>query len=159
MVIQLKKGRDGPPNLTCVRTDGTRTWGKVHPFFPVHDLTHCAVETVLGLDQAFFGLIAAGWSIDDFGVREIRERMGPEALWAECIVGLFDRERGAGDTSTAQEFNETLAASLHGLRVPPFRPLTDGELTRVRELRDMLAWRDRKSVVWGKSVDLGGRRI
>ena len=66
MVIQLKKGRDGPATLACVRVDGTRTWGKEHPFFPVHDITHCAVESVLGYDQAFFGLIAAGWDIDDF---------------------------------------------------------------------------------------------
>ena len=66
MFIQLKKGRDGPATLACVRADGTRTWGKEHPFFPVHDLTHCAVESVLGFDQAFFGLIAKGWDIDDF---------------------------------------------------------------------------------------------
>ncbi len=54
MVIQLKKGRDGPATLACVRSDGTRTWGKEHPFFPVHDITHCVVESVLGFDQAFF---------------------------------------------------------------------------------------------------------
>ena len=39
MLIQLKKGRDGPATLACVRADGTRSWGKEHPFFPVHDLT------------------------------------------------------------------------------------------------------------------------
>lgn len=49
MVIQLKKGRDGPSTLACVRSDGSRTWGKEHPFFPLHDLTHCAVESVLGV--------------------------------------------------------------------------------------------------------------
>lgn len=39
MVIQLKKGRDGPSTLACVRADGSRTWGKEHSFFPLHDLT------------------------------------------------------------------------------------------------------------------------
>ncbi len=94
MLIQLKKGRDGPATLACVRADGSRTWGKEHPFFPVHDLTHCAVESVLGFDQAFFGLIARGWDIDHFkpltdaqvsGVRELRSRL--EARWHALPVG------------------------------------------------------------------------
>ena len=59
LTIEFKKTKDGRPSLACVRPDGTRTWARVHPFFPTHDLTHCAVESVLGFDQAFFGLVAA----------------------------------------------------------------------------------------------------
>jgi hypothetical protein len=43
MQIQL----NARPNLACVRGDGTRTRARVHPFFPVHDLTCCAVESSL----------------------------------------------------------------------------------------------------------------
>ncbi|MFM8779973.1 MAG: hypothetical protein ACKOFO_00550 [Gemmatimonadota bacterium] len=59
--IEFKRTSDGRPSLACVREDGTRTWARVHPFLPTHDLTHCAVESVLGVDDAFFGLIALGW--------------------------------------------------------------------------------------------------
>ncbi len=86
MLIQLKKGRDGPATLACVRADGTRTWGKEHPFFPTHDLTHCAVESVLGFDQAFFGLIATGWDIDDFAKPGASRRMPFQAIVAEHVV-------------------------------------------------------------------------
>ena len=112
MVIQLKKGRDGPATLACVRADGSRTWGKEHPFFPVHDLTHCAVESVLGLDQAFFGLIATGWDIDDFAKPGASRRMPSEAIMAEHVVGVFDRERTLPAPLSASEFNETVVASL-----------------------------------------------
>ena len=57
LTIELKKTKDGRPSLACVRPDGTRTWARVHPFLPTHDLTHGAVESVLGFDQAFFGLV------------------------------------------------------------------------------------------------------
>ena len=36
-------------------------------FFARHDLTHYAVETVLGYGLGFYGLLAAGWEFTDFG--------------------------------------------------------------------------------------------
>jgi hypothetical protein len=134
MIIQWKKGRDGPPNLTCVRADGTRTWRKVHPFFPSHDLLHCAVESAFGFTQAFFGLIASGWSLDDFEGRGAAARLPNEALWAENIVGLLDLERATGQRMSAEEFNAALSASLSAQGCPPFRPVTDPDLARVRAL-------------------------
>jgi hypothetical protein len=138
MVIQIKKGRDGPSTLTCVRADGSRTWSKLHPFFPVHDLTHCAVESVLGFRQAFFGLIAAG---RDIGGTE--RALPAEALWAENIVGLLDRERGAGERCTAETFNAWLGEALAKQGQPPCRLLADAELDGIRTLRDALTaqWR------------------
>lgn len=143
MNIQLKKGKDGRSTLTCVRPDGSRTWAKLHPFFPVHDLTHCSVETVFGFRSAFFGLVASGWELDSFDSPEGRRGMSAEALWAECIVGLFDTERAMGGPWRADAFSEALAASLTGVNVTPFRSVTDAELARVRALRDELAarWR------------------
>jgi hypothetical protein len=141
-MIRLKKGRDGPPTLTCVRADGTRTWGKVHPSFPGHDLTHCAVESVLGFDQAFFGLVATGWEIDDFAAPGAAARLPRQALWAEHIVGLLSLERTHGTAFAAREFNEQLARSLELQGVPPVRFLSDAELERARQRRDALhaAW-------------------
>ena len=139
MRIQLKKGRDGAPNLTCIRADGTRTFGKVHPFFPLHDLTHYAVESVLGFDRAFFGLVASGWSLDDFADKATRARMPAEALWAENVVGLLDLERGTGRMMTAEELSTGLRDSLARQGVAPFRAITEDELVRVRTLRGRLS--------------------
>ena len=139
--VELKKGADGPSTLSCVRRDGSRTWGKVQRFFPIHDLTHCAVETVLELEDAFFGLIAAGWSVDDFEAKGAAARLPVEAHWAESIVGLLDLERGTGRIWTAPQFNEALAESLGGQKVIPFRAIAGDELQRIRSLRDELARR------------------
>lgn len=141
MQIQLKNGKDGRPNLACVRADGSRTWAKVHPFFPVHDLTHCAVESVFGFTEAFFGLVASGREIDDFQQKGAAAWLPTEAMWAECMVGLFDMERATGQMLDAAAFNTALADALRNGNAPPFRPVTDGELGRVRALRGALSVR------------------
>ena len=141
MVIHLKKGRDGPSTLTCVRDDGSRTWGKEHPFFPLHDLTHCAVESVLGLDQAFFGLIATGWDIDDFAKPGASATMPLQAFIAEHIVGIVDRERALPQPLTAAEVNEAVCASIAPRDRPHFQPITDTQLATVRALRSVLEGR------------------
>ena len=138
MLIQLKKGRDGPATLACVRADGTRTWGKEHPFFPVHDITHCVVESVLGFDQAFFGLVATGWEIDDFAKRGASRRMPFQAIVAEHVVGVFDRERALPEPMTATELNEAVIASLPPAQRDAFTPLSDAQLSQVREVRKAL---------------------
>jgi hypothetical protein len=139
--IQLKKGRDGPPTLACVRADGTRTWSKVHPFFPVHDLTHCAVESVLGFREAFFGLVASGRDIDDFDRPGSASRLPTEAVVAEHIVGVFDMERGVGQAFGETEFNRGLNDALRAHGLPEFRPLSEEELHRIRSLRGELVSR------------------
>ncbi|MGH7644807.1 MAG: hypothetical protein ACREMR_04400, partial [Gemmatimonadales bacterium] len=135
MLVQIKKGRDRRPTLVCIRADGTRTWSQVHPFFPLHDLTHFAVESVLGFREAFFGLVESGWSIETFAEPQARKRMPAQALWAENIVGLLDLERGMQRRLPAAELNRALTDSLTQQHVPPFRPLRENELASVRALR------------------------
>lgn len=144
MHIELKKGKDGRPNLACVRADGSRTWAKMHPFFPVHDITHCAVESAFGFTEAFFGLVASGRDLDDFQQGGTAAWLPDEAMWAECMVGLFDMERGSGTILGAPAFNAALADVLRGGGTPPFRAVTDDELAQVRALRGALTarWND-----------------
>ena len=141
MKVQIKKGRDGPATLACVRTDGSRTWSKVHPFFPEHDLTHLAVESVLGFTQAFFGLIAAGWNIDDFSQREMARRIPAEAVLAEHIVGLLDLERAQRERLTVDDFKSLLASKLPETFAGPQSLLTGDQLDRIRALRAELVSR------------------
>ena len=138
MIIQLKKGRDGASTLACTRADGSRTWGRLHPFFPLHDLTHCATESVLEFGEGFFGLVASGWNIDDFAAKGATKRLPLQAGWAESIVGILDQERGTGRILPTFEFNEALAESLRGQNFAAFRALKEEDLARVRALRARL---------------------
>ena len=100
LTIEIKKRNDGTSAFRCTRRDGTVTWqhhrGRQGVFFPLHDLTHYAVETVLGHGQAFYGLVADGWALDDFGKPWPRGPLPPEALDVELIVGFLDTERASG---------------------------------------------------------------
>jgi len=138
MLVQIKKGSDSRPTLVCVRGDGTRTWSTVHPFFPIHDITHYAVESVLGLEQAFFGLVDSGWNLAAFETPGTRTTLPPEALLAEHVVGIFDLERGMGRLLTAAEFNEALTESLRERPGIGGRTLTAEEILAVRSLRGAL---------------------
>jgi PP-loop superfamily ATP-utilizing enzyme len=139
IVIRIKKGKDGRTSLSCARADGTVTWqrqeGKQAAFFPKHDLTHCAVESVLEQRQGFYGLVADGWDFSDFGTPWPRGRLPAEANVSEMIVGFFDGERQTGETNTATDLNRRIAeyCAEHGL--PLRRELTEEDLTRVRQRR------------------------
>jgi hypothetical protein len=142
LTIAIKKKSDGSASLACRRADGSVTWqrqeGAQGRFFPRHDLTHYAVETVLGFDQAFYGLVASGWEFSDFGHPWRRGPMPAEALAAELIVGYLDSERAAGMTWSAEEFNAK-AAAYHGARgESPGVEVRDADLERIRLTRAAL---------------------
>jgi|SRR5688572_5476020 hypothetical protein len=155
--IQLAKRKDGSAVLKCVRADGSETWqkqqGQHAAFFPLHDLTHFAVESELRIGNAFYGLVAEGWSIEDTEGKGPRGALPPEALFVENVVGTLDTERAVGSRWTAAEFNENTArhAANQGRGAP--RALTDEELVRVRRKRDELfsEWRALPS---GDTLDL-----
>lgn len=64
LIIRIKKKSDGSAALSCQRANGSVTWqrqdGARGAFFPLHNLTHYAVETVLGYQRGFWGLLAEG---------------------------------------------------------------------------------------------------
>lgn len=145
--IRIKKNADGSAALTLTRADGSVTWqrqeGPHGRFFPLHDLTHYAVETVLRHERGFYGMVASGWDISDWGhpwPKGYPESMDP----SELIVGFLDAERASGEPTTADEFNEKARIHLQDhnqwLRQGPVS-MTDDELTRIREVRDALFMR------------------
>jgi len=142
IVVRIKKGTDGRISLSCARADGTATWqrqqGAQASFFPRHDLTHYAVETVLRHRQGFYGLLAAGWNLPDFGTPWPRGELPKVANLTEIIVGFFDRERASGEMGTAEELNEQLTqfAAENGLPAP--ENLAEADLSRVRKRRGEL---------------------
>jgi hypothetical protein len=148
MLIQLTKRTDDGALLRCVRADGSATWqkqqGRQAAFFPLHDLTHYAIETELCFRNGFYGLIAQGWEIDETTGKSARGPLPDEAVVVEHLVGQLDLERTTGVTWPAAELNANAAAHFRQSDLPaPSRALTDAELTRVRErLRGLYSqWR------------------
>jgi hypothetical protein len=141
LVIRVKKKTDGNAALSAQRADGSVTWqrqeGQLGLFFPLHDLTHLAVETVLECRRGFYGLLAEGWDVSSFGDR--RRAIPDEALMIELIVAFFDLERRVGEASTADDFNWKIATNREEHHVPPttFR-MTDDQITAIRALRTEL---------------------
>lgn len=142
LVIAIQKKTDGSASLACRRADGSVTWqrqaGAQGRFFPRHDLTHYAVETVLAMDQAFYGLVASGWEFSDFGHPWPRGPMPAAAIAAELIVGYLDAERAAGVTWSAEEFNAKAAAYHDAHGGAPGFALREADLDLIRQTRAAL---------------------
>ena len=142
LVIRIKKGADGRTSLSCTRADGSTTWQKQQgaqaSFFPRHDLTHYAVEMVFGHRRGFYGLVADGWDLGDFGTPWPRGKLPKDANLSEIIVGFFDRERASGQMGTAQELNDELAAFCEENGLPAQEKFTESDLSRVRQKRGEL---------------------
>jgi hypothetical protein len=136
VIIEFNKRVDGRVVLKCVRADGSVTWQRQDDnhaaFFPLHDLTHYAVETELGLRRGFFGLIAEGWEIAETTGKTARGPLPNEALEVEYLVSAFSAERSGGAVATADEFNQLAAtfARAKGMSAP--RKLSEEDLARVR---------------------------
>jgi hypothetical protein len=145
--IRIKKNADGSAALTLTRADGSVTWqrqrGAQGQFFPRHDLTHFAVETSLGHRRGFYGLVADGWNITDFGTPWPRGPIPDDADPSELIVGLLDAERATGERWAASDFNDKIAAYYRDhFAGAPTRTLSDDDLARIRRRRADLfaAW-------------------
>ena len=98
MRIRFKKGKNRyklkPDTLTCIRDDGTVTWAHIHHGFVQHDFAHYVVETTLGFQNAFFGLVAKGYDIPDFSLPTSKRpfKITKEAMKVEPIVALLQAE-------------------------------------------------------------------
>ena len=158
LTIKLTKRAGGRHVTTCVRADGSVTSQRFTEanarFFVHHDLTHYAVETVLGHIRGFYDLVTDGWNLTDFGAPWPRGRLPQNMNLSENIVGLFDGERAAGHRWTADELNASLV-QFHAAHpgFAPLRPITEAELGKIRDklARLFQAW---EALPVGASLDL-----
>jgi hypothetical protein len=92
--VRFRKSPAGPHVLSCVRADGSETYGPIpgQPGIP-HDLVHFVVEQTLGLDRAFFGTIAAGVGIPDAAEKwkTLPPAARAQSARAEQVVAWFQR--------------------------------------------------------------------
>ncbi len=143
MVVRWKKTPDGVV-LAVVRDDGSTAVQRTRHggFFGVHDLLHYAVETTLGFDEAFFGMLAAGRGFDG-----VEAGLSTQALWAEQLVGvltLWLRDGAWADADLAEawaaEVNQSLAATFQRSGLPTL-VVSSGDLARIGRLHAELAAR------------------
>jgi hypothetical protein len=130
--IKFTRGKDKKDVLAVFREDGSTSWQHQQAGIPVHDLTHFAVESNLGLKNGFYGLLAQGWDISRLTAKDVRAILPPEGLWTELVVGLIQTERLSPEPLSAQEFNDLLTKEQteRGLKID--RVLKDEELNRIR---------------------------
>ena len=145
LTIRLARRPDGAVLFELRRADGSATWqkraGPTAEFFAVHDLTHYAVESAFGFRRAFYGLVADGWDLADFGSPWRRGPLPTEALAAEVIVGCFDRQRATHEPLGASECNGAAHDYFAARGAPAPVHVTDEKLDRARSLRSDLVWR------------------
>jgi hypothetical protein len=149
LTIRIKKKTDGSAALSCTRADGSVTWqrqeGHLGRFFPLHDLTHYCVESVLGFDRGFYGLLAEGWDISDFGKPENRGQDFSQAGLVEVVVGMFDLERMSGERGDADDLAAKITSYYESRDLPrPDIVVTQTQIDDVRALRANLfeCWRE-----------------
>jgi len=136
MIVKLKKQTaTASGTLTCIRSDGSITWQASSAFFAEHDLYHFAVESVLGYNQAFFGLLAAGRDIDSFGTRNgAKDTYNAEEMWAESLVGCLQWPQvGGGEPLSTAEVLQQLTVTFQNssLGIPP---ITSEQVQKIRNL-------------------------
>jgi len=139
LTIRIKKNPGGGASLSCTRVDGTVTWhrhsGAQAAFFPRHDLTHYAVETVLSTQRGFYTLVADGWDLSDFGTPSPRGKVPADADIVEAIVGFLDLERSSGTTAGVNELNAYIASRSSEQGCPNPTAITVDELQLIRRKR------------------------
>lgn len=146
MIIRFKKGKNQwkhkPDTLTCIRDDGSVTWTHLHRGFVHHDFAHYVVETTLGFENAFFGLVAKGHDISDFSEPKAKRpfEIPKEAMDTEPIVALLQADspntthsEGVDSDGIFQEYSASLSVSI-----------TDKQLEMMRQKLQTLLhqWRD-----------------
>ena len=98
--MEISFTRNGINNhiISCRRMDGTVTWMQIDSFFIIHDLCHYAVESILELNNAFYGMLASGTAITDFELPKEKRtfRLTEEAIFTEQIVNLLTIEYSQG---------------------------------------------------------------
>ena len=147
ILIRLKKVPGGVV-LSCVRPDGGAEVQRTGHggFFALHDLMHFAIESSLGLERSFFGLVRDGWSFDTFSDKSDPRyhNLPREAVWTEHAVAALSRlwpGEAWRDDAVLTLLTEELHAELASVAGTDPRRLTSTEVAGVCALFEDVARR------------------
>jgi hypothetical protein len=151
--ITLTRGKDAKDVLAITRTDGSRTWSRQsQPYLSLHDLAHYCVESTLGMQNGFYGLVAEGWDITTFADKTKAKDIPAEAIWVEHAVSMLMLHTSQGPLSAA-EFNAAIAQEAVVRGEHFLRPITQPELDAMTSLLSELHYRWRK-LAPGERIEL-----
>lgn len=143
--IRIKKVTDAPSVLIVERSDGSKTYSKLEPDFEIHDIAHFVVEKQLNCKNAFYGMLAQGYRIDEFQLpKEVRPRalwpqnMPQEAFVTEHLVNLLTIDFMQSETE--MDIAKILESILKDKGLPFPSTLDNEKLASIRnELSDLMA--------------------
>jgi hypothetical protein len=132
MEIILTKNPSGDHILSSKRNDGTITWKHVSNFFVSHDICHYAVETVVPLNNAFFGMVATGTDIENFDLPKDQRKfqLSEEAILAEHLVNLLTIEISQGKMENLLEVFSGIYEEHVGTKL--YQMITEVKLEEIR---------------------------
>ena len=136
MEILFTKKFNGDHILSCKREDGSVSWKHVSSFFIIHDLCHFAVETLMPLKNAFYGMVAAGTDISEFDLPKAQRnfQLTEEALFAEQLVNMLTIEYAQGKMENFIE----IFTSINDVEGSKALPIDELKLEKIRNLINQL---------------------
>jgi len=153
LAITLTRGKDAQDVLAVTRADGSCTWSRQgQPFMSFHDLAHYVVESTLGMQNGFYGLVAQGWDITTFADKTKSKDIPAEAIWVEHAVSMLMLHNSQGPL-TAAEFNDAIAQEAAARGEHFLRPITQAELEAMTTLLNELHYKWRK-LAPGERIEL-----
>ena len=143
MKISFKKREVSKNIISYQRPPYLDQWVAADDFLILHDLSHYAIETQLGYQSAFWGLIKSGIHPSVFENKEARDKIlvSNEAWYAECLANLFLLELTQGEL---EEFNEVFHQSLEQMsKNIPEMNLSADQINDIRDYYKQLvnAWK------------------
>ena len=132
MEVRITRREEKLHTIVFKRSDNTETWQASEDFFVRHDLSHFAVEKILGYKTAFLGMINQGMGANDFEDREKRKKLQitAEGWYAENMANLFLIEVVQGEL---EDFNAVSEAAFGEMELPFTPPvLTTREIVDIR---------------------------
>ena len=136
MEILFTKNFNGDHILSCKREDGSVSWKHVSSFFIIHDLCHFAVETLMPLKNAFYGMVAAGTDISEFDLPKAQRnfQLTEEALFAEQLVNMLTIEYAQGKMENFIE----IFTSINDMEGSKALPIDELKMEKIRNLANQL---------------------
>lgn len=139
MELRISKSSGNLHTIVYKRSDASEFWQRSDDFFIRHDLSHFAIEKILGFKTAFMGMINNGMGARDFEDREKRKIMiiSSEAWYAENMANLFLMEITQGEL---ENFNLVSQDAFRTMKLPiPLPVFGNEEINSIRTcLRQLL---------------------
>ena len=138
MHLEFIKQVNKPVSFKCTRADKSSTYMLIfHPFNFERKLIHYVLESILGFNHAYFGLLSKGYSLKDFETPLLFKNnmlkpanLPVQAIQAEILAGLFHVE--LNDHAEIEDFL-AIAKITFEVQQIKFPKLSKKQITEIRK--------------------------